>query len=98
MITEQKNNEGRLTITFNTDQIYTHIAKKAEKELFPLPENIHTVILDIDNVEYITSPFIHICLRLYQNISFYNLKIINPDTFVKNIFKTLGLKEKFNIK
>ncbi|MEI6574710.1 MAG: STAS domain-containing protein [Bacteroidota bacterium] len=56
------------------------------------------IVFDLQNVDYIASSFIRICLVYAKQAGEGNFSIANCQPFVKKIFKISGLDEALNIK
>ena len=55
------------------------------------------IIFDLQEVTYIASMFIRICLHTSKQLHSGNFCIINCDPFIKKTFKTAGLDELINV-
>lgn len=85
--------ETETVVTFPT-RIETGAAISFEQQLAVKTKELKTpVIFDLNQVEYISSSFIRICIRMYKELGKSNFKIINPSPFVKDIFKLTGLAQ-----
>lgn len=55
------------------------------------------IVFDLQEVTYIASMFIRICLHTSKQLHSGNFCIINCDPFIKKTFKTAGLDELINV-
>lgn len=58
---------------------------------------VDTVVFDLQEVTYISSSFIRICMFTAQQLPKGGFSIIHCDPFVKKTFKIAGLDELLNI-
>lgn len=55
------------------------------------------IVFDLQEVTYIASMFIRVCLHTSRQLHSGNFCIINCDPFVKKTFKTAGLDDLINV-
>lgn len=55
------------------------------------------IIFDLQNVDYVASAFLRICITIVKKIGKDNFAIINTKPQIKKIFKISGLEEFFDI-
>lgn len=56
-----------------------------------------SVVFDLDNVEYIASAFIRICISSAKAVGEGRFEIINTKPFIMKIFKIAGLDSILNV-
>ncbi len=81
--------------------IQEHIAEKINLLKTPGDASLvqgETVVFDLQDVTYISSSFIRICMFTAQQFSKGDFSIIHCDPFVKKTFKIAGLDELLNIR
>jgi len=55
------------------------------------------IIFDLNNVAYVASAFLRICISMVKKMGKDNFLIINTQPQIKKIFKISGLEDFFNI-
>ena len=55
------------------------------------------IIFDLQNVEYVASAFLRICITMVKKMNKENFTIINTQPQIKKIFKISGLEDFFDI-
>lgn len=56
------------------------------------------VIFDLENVDYVASSFLRICIKTSKKLDYESFSIINVEPHVKKVFKISGCDNIMNIK
>jgi len=56
------------------------------------------VVFDLEQVNYIASAFLRICVKIAKDIGFNNLEIVHATSHVMKVFKISGLDKQLKIK
>jgi anti-anti-sigma factor len=89
--------ESKLVCTF-TERLDTVNCAKIDKELFDKVRETKTpVIFNLEEIDYISSMFLAICLRLAKEVGLSNFSIINVRPNVKKVFKIAGFDKQIRI-
>jgi len=61
------------------------------------PDDGFNIIFDLEDVNYIASSYIRICISTAKQVEKGKFSIINSDPFIKKTFKIAGLDELLNV-
>ena len=92
---EIKNENGTLTIKI-IGKIDTMTAPKLEEELSKNFDGVNEVILNFEEVKYMSSSGIRVLVGTSKKVN-NNMKILKPTNEVMEVFTITGLATKFNI-
>ncbi len=87
---------GRLD-TNNTSIIAESVEEKVKNHTRGDQNTAPKVVFDIEQVDYIASAFIRICIKAVQKAGKINFAIINATPMIKKTFKIAGLDEELNV-
>ena len=87
---------GRLD-TNNTSKIVDSIEEKIKNHTGDTQNAVPKIVFDIEQVDYIASAFIRICIKAVQKAGKTNFSIINATPMIKKTFKIAGLDEELNV-
>ena len=87
---------GRLD-TNNTSKIAESVEEKIKDHTGDNQNATPKVVFDIEQVDYIASAFIRICIKAVQKTGKTNFSIINATPMIKKTFKIAGLDEELNV-
>jgi anti-sigma B factor antagonist len=62
-----------------------------------IDENIKSMVLDLGNVDYISSAFLRVCIKLMKKFEKENFSIVNVQPTVLKVFKIANFTEIINI-
>lgn len=93
---EIKSIDGSLICTLN-GQIDTLESQKLEAMLKEHITTHQSVAFDLQNVTYICSAFLRVCLHVAKSVGAANFSLIELTPPIKRVFKMAGMCEIFNI-
>ena len=96
MVTFSISNE-KLTCSFSERQDTEKCMEYGESIYEKVQESKIPVIFDLKKVQYISSMFLSICLRIFREVGAQNFSIINVQPNVKKVFKIAGLDKMMTI-
>jgi len=73
------------------------LSNKITKEINSQDNDDLKVTFDLQNVDYIASSFIRICVTTAKQLDEGNFSIINTNPMIKKVFKIAGLDEILNV-
>ncbi len=94
---------NKLKINFNTEingseiicsmngKIDTIASQEIENELSEIDFKGKSLCFDIQNVEYISSAFLRICVKMSKTVGQNNFKLVNVKPELKKVLKIAGL-------
>jgi anti-anti-sigma factor len=89
--------EPRLVCNF-TDRLDTANCQKIEEELYgKVCATKIPVTFNLEGVDYVSSAFLRICLRVVKQTGPENFSAINTTPNVKKVFKIAGFDKQINI-
>jgi len=89
--------EKTLVCSF-ADRMDTENCRKAETEIFnKVRESQIPVVFNLDEVDYIASMFLRLCIQVAKEVDTENFSIINLHPNVKKVFMLAGLDKQINI-
>ena len=81
-----------------SERMDTVNCQKIEDEVFDKVRELKMpVIFDLENVDYIASMFIRLCLWTAKEVELENFSIVNVHPNVKKVFMLAGLNNQLNI-
>jgi len=83
--------EGEKLICKFLKRMDTEVCEECEKQLFEKIGQAKNVTFDLEDVDYISSLFLSICIRASRTLGSGNLSIINLHPSVKKVFKISGI-------
>ena len=90
-------NEPNLICAF-TERLDTVNCLKIEDELFDkVRESKTPVVFNLQEVDYVASAFLRICLKVAKEVSPENFSVINVHPNVKRVFKIAGFDKQISI-
>ena len=91
--------EGKLTVIF-LERLDTKNCMMFEKELTDKVDSSpgKAVVFDLEKVDYVSSIFLAICMRILGKASLEKFSLINMRPNVKKVFKISGLDRQVTIK
>jgi len=99
-------NEKKLVFKF-TGRLDTNVSLKVSDQITSKIEEIidpnselpadYNILFNLEEVNYIASSFIRICISTARKIKKGNFFIINSNPFIKKTFKIAGLDEMLNV-
>jgi len=92
-ITEEKN----LVCTFGVRMDTTKCQEIEAELLNKVVETKIPVIFDLEEVDYVSSAFLRLCLRIAKEVGTGNFSIINVHPNVKKVFKIAGFDKQLTI-
>ena len=88
---------GDLLCTFPR-RLDTEACTRLEPEIFRALENFNSsVVFDLSQVDYVSSSFLRICLRVFRRFGADKFSIVNVSPLVKKVFKIAGFDESMKI-
>ena len=90
--------EGKLICSFSHRLDSTNCVKWEEGLFEKIKEKNAAVVFDLNDVNYIASHFLRICLKVSKESGKGNFKIINAHDNVKKVFKMSNMEREFKIK
>jgi len=94
---DYKTDDEKFTCVFS-GRMDTDSSSKIENELFEKVQAAEVpVIFDLKEVEYVSSAFLRICMKVVREIGRDRFKIIDPMPPVKKVFKIAGFDKIINI-
>lgn len=94
LLIDKKTSEDKLIVSL-TGRLDTVTAPDLEKELNDI-SSINSIIIDMTNLEYISSAGLRIILKMQKALK-GNLTLINVKPLVKEVFDITGFSEFLNI-
>jgi anti-anti-sigma factor len=89
---------GKLMCSFSR-RLDSSNCEKWEKWLYEkIEESKMPVIFNMDEVDYIASGFLRICIAISKKVGKANLTIINTRPYVQKVFKIAGLDRQLSVK
>ena len=89
--------ESRLVCNF-TERMDTSNCQKIEEELYAkVCDTKIPVTFNLEGVDYVSSAFLRICLRVVKQTGPENFAAINATPTVKKVFKIAGFDKQLNI-
>jgi len=89
--------EPNLVCSF-TEQMDTANCLKVEEEILnKVRESKVPVIFNMQDVDYVSSVFLGMCLKVSKEIGFPNFTVINVQPNVKKVFKIAGFDKQISI-
>jgi len=76
--------------TVNSQKISDEVVKKVQETKLP-------VIFNLEDVDYVASAFLGLCLRVVKEVGTKNLSITNAQPNVKKVFMMAGFNREINI-
>ena len=96
-VEENITDEKTLVCCFS-EQLDTDNCMKIEDELLKkVCDAKMAVVFDLEAVNYVSSAFLRICLRVLKEVGEKNLSIVNVRSDVKKVFKIAGFDKQINI-
>lgn len=90
-------NEANLICAFK-ERLDTANCLKIEDELFTkVQESKVPVIFNLQDVDYVASGFLRLCLRVVKEVGPGNFSVINVHPNVKKVFKIAGFDREISI-
>jgi len=90
-------NEPNLVCSFS-EQLNTANCLKIQDELLnKVQESKVPVIFDMQDVDYVSSVFLGMCLKVGKEVGFDNFTVVNVHPNVKKVFKIAGFDKQISI-
>ena len=90
---------GNSLICVLPKRLDTQNSQELEGELNSWIEAAHSkIVFDFQNVEFISSYFLRICLATYKKVAKDDFDIINVRSEIKKVFMIAGFDKFFNLK
>ncbi len=91
------NENGNLVCTF-PNRLDTETCTRLEPEILRELENFNnSVVFDLSQVDYVSSGFLRICLRVFKRFGADKFSIVNVSPLVKKVFKIAGFDQGMKI-
>lgn len=89
---EKKNTEiPTLALTGRLDTV---TAPELEKEIMDIQENVTSLVIDMKNLEYVSSAGLRVILKIHKILSAKGgLKIVNVSKDIKEVFDITGFSD-----
>ncbi len=84
--------EGRLDSPTSLE-----VAKRMQEKLEGMSSSSFKVVFDMNDVEYVASAFIRICLQTAKEVGTENFSICNTSPYLMKTFKMSGLDAELNV-
>ena len=91
------NENGNLVCIF-PHRLDTEACTRLEPEIFGEFVNFNnSVVFDLSQVDYVSSGFLRICLRVFKRFGADKFSIVNVSPLVKKVFKIAGFDQGMKI-
>lgn len=93
---EQNDNELTIVIEGRLD---TMTSRDLEKQIGPLPQEVDTIFVDVQDLEYIASSGIRILVNLLKQVNKKGgtVTIQHPNEFITDVLDSTGLMDIFEV-
>ena len=89
-MTQYKIDDGKLLCSF-AERMDTNTCIECEEELFETIGNSNVpVLFDLTDVDYVSSAFLRLCLRVSRQVKPENFSVVNVRPNIKKVFKIAG--------